>query len=291
LMRLTCNPPLRGCCPSLHAGEAPCPHCPQRPHETAHHVFFDCGASAHLRGSPAYTACPFHPGAACRTPHAHSSAPCPATLAGPGNTRMFSSLSAKLILLRPNPHEPSLRWLLKAKCNSILYFSRDPTNGRASTQAKGGLPEARPSHALDAWAQAPTTRQGGPGGPGGGRGTGGVGPHVYMTRPNQQAGRRGASLPEARLTHIYWCMGACVHCRRRGPGTCFILYANQPPGGQGGGPCCRHAPQAGCLGARAHRHAPQQHIQWGPPLACTTQLLTNNWPYSLTTWFDMNWIT
>jgi hypothetical protein len=50
-----CSTPLKGC-PSLHAGGARCPHCPQRPPETAHHVLFDCGATAHLRGSPAYAA-------------------------------------------------------------------------------------------------------------------------------------------------------------------------------------------------------------------------------------------
>jgi hypothetical protein len=56
LMRLRCcSAPLRGC-PSLHAGEAPCPHCPRRPRETAHHVLFDCGATADLRGPPAYAA-------------------------------------------------------------------------------------------------------------------------------------------------------------------------------------------------------------------------------------------
>jgi hypothetical protein len=45
LMRLRCcSTPLRGC-PSLHAGEAPCSHYPQRQRETAH-----------LRGSPAYAA-------------------------------------------------------------------------------------------------------------------------------------------------------------------------------------------------------------------------------------------
>jgi hypothetical protein len=76
LMRLRCcSTPLRGC-PSLHAGEVPCSHCPQRQHETAHHVLFHSDATRRTCAAPLPTlpfsprSCLQHPSCAlgCTTP-------------------------------------------------------------------------------------------------------------------------------------------------------------------------------------------------------------------------------